>query len=277
MKIKKAVIAAAGFCTRFLPLSKAYPKELLPILSKPIIHLLIEELITAGIDKIFIVHQKGNDQTKKYFSRASFLEKYLKDNKKLGLLNRLNGLIENARITFVPQDESISYGSAAAILAAKKYIDSSFVYMYSDNVVLEKEPGHFLKSMIQLFEKENADAVVAAREISASELGRGGKLVLENEKIVRIDEKKSFSKDSSNLVQFGRFIFTPEIVRIIESQEINPSGELYLTDSISQLARGGKVFVKKESHKVLLNTGDVKHWLNANNAFYSFLGKKTFS
>src|SRR5574343_238852 len=133
-KITKCVIAAAGRGTIFLPVVKSYPKELVPILSKPNIQYLIEEAIGTGITEIAIVHRLGENTLEKYFSPDADLEKYLSDNNKLEYLDSLKNIWSKAKLTFIEQDPNLPYGTGSPLLTAKPFIgNDNFIYMYGDD------------------------------------------------------------------------------------------------------------------------------------------------
>ena len=135
MSVTKCVIAAAGRGTRFLPVVKSYPKELVPILSKPNIQYLIEEAIGAGITEIAIVHRLGENTLEKYFSPDSDLEKYLTDNNKLEYLDSLKNIWAKAKLTFIEQNPDLPYGTGSPLLSAKKFVGlDPFIYMYGDGL-----------------------------------------------------------------------------------------------------------------------------------------------
>ena len=145
MKIKKGVIAAAGRGTRFLPVVKGYPKELVPILDKPNIQYLVEEMVGAGIDEIAIIHRHGDNKIKKYFTPDPELEKFLKDSGKEEYLSSLKNLWKKVKVwKFIPQGRSLPYGNASPALAAKGFLGKDpFVFMFGDDMLIEDNPGDF--------------------------------------------------------------------------------------------------------------------------------------
>ena len=135
--ITKAVIAAAGRGTRFLPVVKSYPKELVPILSKPNIQYLIEEAIGAGVTEIAIIHRLGENSIEKYFSPDADLEAYLTQNNKLAYLDSLKAIWSKCKLTFIAQPANLPYGNGSPVLAAKEFIDADdFVYMFGDDLTV---------------------------------------------------------------------------------------------------------------------------------------------
>jgi UTP--glucose-1-phosphate uridylyltransferase len=176
--IKKAVITAAGRGTRFLPVVKSYPKELVPILSKPNIQYLIEEAIGAGITDIAIVVRPGENSIEKYFSPDPDLENYLTQNNKLAYLDSLKAISQKAKLTFIAQPADLPYGNGSPVIAAKDFIGSdNFVFMFGDDLVVEDVPGQYLSKMIATFEQHQASAVVSTQEMPTKEMKRYGAIV----------------------------------------------------------------------------------------------------
>jgi UTP--glucose-1-phosphate uridylyltransferase len=162
--IKKAVIAAAGRGTRFLPVVKTYPKELIAVLEKPNIQYLVEEAIGAGITEIAIVHRTGEDSIEKYFTPDQDLENYLIKNNKLNYLDSLKNIWSKAKITFIAQPLDLPYGNGSPLLAAKNFIDGQdFIYMFGDDLTLEPVPGQFLSRMIATYEQYHPAEVIAVK------------------------------------------------------------------------------------------------------------------
>ena len=146
MNITKAVIAAAGRGTRFLPVVKQYPKELIAILDKPQIQYLVEELIGAGITDICIVHRHGDPSIKRYFTPDPELENYLEKNQKETYLDSLRSIWSKVNFKFIPQPRHLPYGNASPVLAAKNFIQNDpFIYLFGDDITIETTPVATLK------------------------------------------------------------------------------------------------------------------------------------
>ena len=165
MKIKKAVIAAAGLGARFLPATKSVPKEMLPIIDAPIIHYLVKELVDSGIKEIIIVTRPGIKTFNDYFSRNKKLEDILKDTGKNELAEAIRSISKMAKIRVKPQDKSLPYGNGSPILAAKKYLnkDESFVYMFGDDMTLSEKP--VTQQLIDVYTEQNPKAILAVQEV----------------------------------------------------------------------------------------------------------------
>lgn len=269
-RVKKGVIAAAGRGTRFLPVTKAYPKELVPILEKPNIQYLVEELLAAGVEEIAIVHRHGNNQIKRYFSPDPELEEYLKTNQKEAFLESLRLIWKKARVLkFIPQSPKLPYGSASPILAAKSFLGQSpFVFMYGDDMVVEKKPGAYLKNLIKIFQQQsNVKVVAAASPVSWEEIDRYSSIKYKNGglpyQIDKVFEKLPRDQAPSNITLFGRFVVSPEIFSVIQKQTLS-KGELFFTDAVNALAQTGIVIGQPVKDAQWLTTGDPLRWLETN-------------
>lgn len=279
--IRKAVITAAGRGTRFLPVTKAYPKELLPILNKPIIQLLVEEVVAAGINQIAIVHLHGNPLIKHYFSPDLELERFLKQTGKEEVLEGLKELKRKIRdLRFIPQPRSLAYGTGAPVLAAKSFIgDEPFVYLYGDDLVLEPKTGQYLKSLIKTFQKYQALAVLGVQKLPWKEVVHYGTIKFSKKskipyRIAAIEERLPSNKAPSNFALFGRFVVAPQVIEILKDQKLSSYKELFFTDTITTLAQKSIVVAKPIKEGKWLTTGDPRRWLEANREFQKFQAKQ---
>jgi UTP--glucose-1-phosphate uridylyltransferase len=269
--IKKAVIAAAGRGTRFLPVVKAYPKELVPILSKPNIQYLIEEAIGAGITDIAIVIRSGETKIQNYFSKDVNLEKYLLENNKIEYLDSLKSIWSKAKLSFIVQPENLPYGTGSPLLAAKEFVGSDpFVYMYGDDLTIEPNAGQFLSKMIATFEKYQASEVIAVKDVGIEEINRYGSAQYINDpnypnRISAMLEKLPASEAPSTFAQGGRFVVTSKIFAILEQQGLSRDGELWFSDASNTLAKTEIVLTESFSKdENWITTGDPLRWLKAN-------------
>ncbi len=268
--IRKAVISAAGFGTRFLPTVKAYPKELLPILDKPNLQWVVEELIAAGIDQIMIIHRPDSVEQKKYFTPNKKLEDYLKANNKSAYLDSLRAIWQKAELFFMPQDPKLPYGNACPALTAEKWLNKEpFVYLFGDDLLLEKTPGEFVKKIITIFEKYQAAIVAGVQEVPWEEINRYGsvKYIL-NSKIPNqlegVLEKLPANEAPSNMAQFGRFVVSPRIFDVLEKQGLSRDNELWFADLENNMAKNDIVIAETVKNGQWLTTGDPLRWLRAN-------------
>jgi UTP--glucose-1-phosphate uridylyltransferase len=268
--IKKAIIAAAGRGTRFLPVVKSYPKELVPILSKPNIQYLIEEAIGAGITEIAIVIRHGEIKIQSYFSPDLELEKYLIDNNKTQYLDSLNFIQKKAKLTFIEQPITLPYGTGSPILAAKEFIgNDDFAYFYGDDFILELTPGQLLSKMIAKFDRYHASGVMAVQKVPLEELYRYGSVKYINDpqypdRMSEICEKLPSDQAPSNSVNIGRFIISNKILENIDINKLSKDKELWFTDALTQLAQTDAVLTQVTQDELWLTTGDPLRWLKAN-------------
>ena len=269
--ITKAVIAAAGRGTRFLPVVKSYPKELVPILSKPNIQYLIEEAIGAGVTEIAIVHRNGENSIEKYFSPDADLEAYLTQNNKLEYLDSLRAIWSKCKLTFIAQPTNLPYGNGSPVLAAKEFIGSSdFVYMFGDDLTVEPVPGQFLSKMIATFDQYKPSSVIAVKDVGKEEISRyGSAKYMEDPKyphrISAMLEKLPADQAPSTFAQGGRFVISNIIINNLEKQSTGLGNELWLADAQNNMAQNDIVLTQAfEGSEDWMTTGDPLRWLEAN-------------
>ncbi len=269
--ITKAVIAAAGRGTRFLPVVKSYPKELVPILAKPNIQYLIEEAIGAGITDIAIIHRLGENSIEKYFSPDADLESYLVQNNKLEYLDSLKAIWSKAKLTFIAQPADLPYGNGSPILAAKEFIGSDdFVYMFGDDLTVEPIPGQFLSRMITTFGQYNPSAVIAVKDVGPEEISRyGSAQYIEDanypHRISAMLEKLPADQAPSTFGQGGRFILSNKVISLLSTQSTGIGNELWLADANNNMAKNDVVLTQAfEGQEDWMTTGDPLRWLQAN-------------
>ena len=269
--ISKAVIAAAGRGTRFLPVVKSYPKELVPILSKPNIQYLIEEAVGAGITKIAIIIRHGETKIQQYFSPDTDLEKYLTENKKLEYLDSLKNVWSKAKLTFIQQPTNLPYGTGSPLLAAKEFVGQDpFIYMYGDDLTVEPVTGQFLAKMIATFDQYQPDEIIGVKDVGPNEIAHYGSAQYFDDpkypnRISAMLEKLPADQAPSTMAQGGRFLVTPKIFPLLETQGLSRDGELWFTDASNSLAKQGVVLTQAfENNENWLTTGDPLRWLEAN-------------
>lgn len=265
-KIKKAVIAAAGYGTRFLPATKVQPKELLPIVDKPILQYLVEEAVASGIEDIIIVTRAGTQAVEDHFDSSLELENYLQMQEKLDKLEETRRIPNLANFVYVRQKRNYPYGNATPLLCVKNLIDDdeAFVYMFGDDLIKSEVPG-----VLQLIKvrEQHADAfVVAVQEVPKKELNRYGIVKLksgtkENE-FEYIVEKPDIDKAPSNLAQDGRFILDYRIYWILENLKVGKENELWLADALREAAKQFKVLAHPLDGS-WITTGDPLRYMQA--------------
>lgn len=241
-KVKKAIIPAAGLGTRFLPVTKAMPKEMLPILDKPTIQYIVEEAIESGIEDIIIVTGKGKRAIEDHFDHNYELEQNLLQKEKYDLLEKVNKT-SNIDLHYIRQKEPKGLGHA--VWCARKFIgDEPFAVLLGDDIVQAETPG--LKQLILQFEKKQA-SVVGVQTVPEEETERYG-IVDPGEKegrlyeVHKFVEKPKLGTAPSNLAIMGRYVFTPEIFKYLDMHKIGAGGEIQLTDAIQMLNEEQKVY-----------------------------------
>ncbi|NBD24215.1 UTP--glucose-1-phosphate uridylyltransferase GalU [Paenibacillus glycinis] len=243
MRIKKAIIPAAGLGTRFLPATKAMPKEMLPIVDKPTIQYIVEEAVASGIEDIIIVTGKGKRAIEDHFDNSFELEKNLKEKGKLTLLEEVQRSTHMADIHYIRQKEPKGLGHA--IWCARKFIGNEpFAVLLGDDIVVSEKPC--LQQLIDLYERYRV-SVIGVQPVPNEFVSRygilDGTLVEKNvTRVTRLVEKPSIAEAPSNLAILGRYILTPRIFDILENQSSGAGGEIQLTDAISTLNMAEAVY-----------------------------------
>ena len=236
MKIRKAIIPAAGLGTRFLPATKAMPKEMLPIVNKPTIQYIVEEAIESGIEDILIVTGKGKRAIEDHFDHSFELENTLYEKGKFDLLEEVQKSSKLVDIHYIRQKEPKGLGHA--VWCARKFIGNEpFAVLLGDDIVRADTPC--LKQLMNQYERYNA-TILGVQQVADSEVSRYGIIDANSvgERFYSVNsliEKPSQSEAPSNLAIMGRYILTPKIFEILERQESGAGGEIQLTDAMAKL------------------------------------------
>ena len=262
----KGIVTIAGFGTRFLPASKAVPKEMFPIAGVPLIQHHVESLVAAGIDEIIVVVREGGDIVQKHFAPDVGLERHLEASGKGELLARVRRLSRLADIVTVRQPESLPYGNAAPALAARPWLTPGepFYYMFGDDIILADVPVP--QQLMDAFQKYQPAAVMATQWVPDSETHLYGCIELKpgSENIMaRIVEKPAPGTQPSNWVQIGHFVLTPELYDVLHGSETGLGDELWLADAMDRLAQRATVIVQPIEGKWMA-AGDPLRQLKAN-------------
>lgn len=242
-KVRKAIIPAAGLGTRFLPATKAMPKEMLPIVDKPTIQYIVEEAIASGIEDIIIVTGKGKRAIEDHFDYAHELESNLLEKGKMSLLEKVQYSSNLADIHYIRQKEPKGLGHA--VWCAKSFIgDEPFAVLLGDDIVQGDTPC--LKQLIDQYEETHA-SVIGVQTVPENETDRYGIVdpgMAEGRRyqVNNFVEKPKLGTAPSNLAIMGRYVFTPEIFKFLETQQVGAGGEIQLTDAIQQLNEIQRVF-----------------------------------
>ncbi|RYI28784.1 UTP--glucose-1-phosphate uridylyltransferase GalU [Bacillus infantis] len=242
-KVRKAIIPAAGLGTRFLPATKAMPKEMLPIVDKPTIQYIVEEAIAAGIEDIIIVTGKGKRAIEDHFDFAPELEQNLLEKGKMELLDKVNYSSNLADIHYIRQKEPKGLGHA--VWCARNFIgDEPFAVLLGDDIVQSETPC--LKQLINQYENTHS-SVIGVQTVPESETHRYGIVdpSVQDGRRYQVEtfvEKPAKGTAPSNLAIMGRYILTPEIFMFLDQQEKGTGGEIQLTDAIQKLNQTQRVF-----------------------------------
>ncbi|MCA0756498.1 UTP--glucose-1-phosphate uridylyltransferase GalU [Paenibacillus sp. N4] len=243
MKVRKAIIPAAGLGTRFLPATKAMPKEMLPIVDKPTIQYIVEEAVESGIEDIIIVTGKGKRAIEDHFDNSFELEQNLLEKGKIELLNEVQKSSKMVDIHYIRQKEARGLGHA--IWCARKFIGNEpFAVLLGDDIVQAKKPC--LKQLIEQYDRYTS-SVIGVQCVPENEVSRYG--VVDGKEINNrlfsvsgLVEKPKKEDAPSTIAIMGRYILSPSIFKILENQQPGAGGEIQLTDAIAQLNRMETVY-----------------------------------
>ena len=237
-KIRKAVFPAAGLGTRFLPATKASPKEMLPLVDKPLIQYVVEEAVASGIEAILIVTGRDKNAIEDHFDISFELEHLLRERGKTELLKQVRAVSELARISYVRQREALGLGHA--ILQGRDFVGNEpFAVMLADDIVDAEIPA--LKQMLRVYERFDAP-VIGTMRVAGEAISRFGVLDAEeiDEGVFRVRdmvEKPPFAEAPSDLAIIGRYILTPDIFPEIERTPRGAGGEIQITDAMRALLK----------------------------------------
>ena len=241
--VTKAVITAAGRGTRFLPVTKSIPKEMLPVVDKPSIQYVVEEAVAAGLTDILIVTARGKHAIEDHFDQNVELELFLSQRDKLEQRDELRALDDLAHIHYVRQTEQLGLGHAVG-LARDHVGDEPFAVLLGDDIMVDE--ATLLRSMLDVHDREQG-SVLALLEVTPAEIASLGCAEIEPltpdlGRVRSIVEKPDPAEAPSNLAVIGRYVFTPEIFDALDRITTGVGGELQLTDAIALLLEGSSVF-----------------------------------
>ena len=260
--IKKAVIPAAGFGTRLLPITKAKPKEMLTVVGKPIIQYVIEDLADANVNNILIITGKGKSAIENHFDRNFELEDKLKNSGKQELLDMIRKIDNLANIFYTRQKEQKGLGDA--IYCGKEFVGNEyFIAMVGDTIY----SGNVVKKMLEVYDKYKCSVIVLERVpkemvykygvISGKEIEKG---IFEIDDLV---EKPAVEEAPSNLIITGAYLLSPKIFKHLENTKVGKGGEIQLTDAMKSLLSEEKIIGVEINYK-RYDIGDIEGWLKAN-------------
>ena len=245
MRVRKAVFPAAGLGTRFLPATKAQPKEMLPIVDKPIIQYGVEEALAAGCDQIIIVTGRGKSAIEDHFDVSYELEKMLEERKKTDLLTIVRQISDMIHVAYVRQKEAMGLGHA--VLMARELVGNEpFAVLLADDVIDANPPC--LKQMIDQF-SQTQSSIIATQQVDGPAISSYGVIdatpVKGNDRLFEVSnmvEKPRLAEAPSNLAIIGRYILTPTIFDVLDKTPLGTGGELQLTDAMRLLLKQEKIF-----------------------------------
>jgi UTP--glucose-1-phosphate uridylyltransferase len=269
--IKKCLFPAAGYGTRFLPATKATPKEMLPILTKPLIQYGVEEAVDAGINTMAIITGRGKRAIEDHFDISYELEHQIKGGSKECLLDDIRTLISNCTFSYTRQIEMKGLGHA--ILTGETLIgNEAFAVVLADDLCTNDSEG-ILKQMIEVYERYQC-SIVAIEEVPKNETDKygiiSGTLVDSTDDIYRVTdmvEKPSPEEAPTNMAIIGRYILTPDIFNILKDTKPGKGGEIQITDALLEQAKKGQVIAYKFKGK-RFDCGSIDGFVKATNYFY---------
>ncbi|MFY9295770.1 MAG: UTP--glucose-1-phosphate uridylyltransferase GalU [Caldicoprobacterales bacterium] len=267
MKIRKAVIPAAGLGTRFLPATKAQPKEMLPILDKPALQYIVEEIVDAGIEEILIITGRNKESIENHFDKSIELELELENKKEFKLLEDMRRISSMAKIHYIRQREPLGLGHA--IYCAKTFVgDEAFAVLLGDDIVYSHKPC--IGQMMEIYERYRT-SILGVKKMERDMLCKYGNLQGEmvDDRIYKVKnliEKPRMEEIYSNIAVLGRYIITPSIFDILENLKPGRGGEIQLTDGLNKLAQVEPIYAYK-FEGIRYDIGDKQGFLEANIEF----------
>ena len=274
--IQKCLFPVAGYGTRFLPATKAIPKEMLPILTKPLIQYGVEEAMSAGMTTIVIVTNKYKQAIKNHFEPHADIEASIKGIAKESLLDEVNHVSKQCDFTYIEQQQMLGLGHA--IYTGKLLIgDEAFAIILPDDLCTN-DGDSVLTQMTRIFNQHPDCCIVAIEEVPMSEVDKygviDGNLINDSTNVYRVDsmvEKPTPAEAPTNLAIIGRYILTPEIFDVLENTAPDKNGEIQITDALMTLAKQGKVIAYKFQGE-RFDCGSVRGFVAANNYFANIEG-----
>jgi UTP--glucose-1-phosphate uridylyltransferase len=266
VRVRKAVLPAAGFGTRFLPATKAIPKEMIPLVDRPIIQYAVEEAVASGIEQIVIVIASGRSSIEEHFDSHPALERWLEERGEIDLLRAVRRISEIGTIAFVHQKEQLGLGHV--VLMAKELVgDEPFAVLLSDDVMVNPGGTPVTRQLIDQYTAHRG-SVIAVQRVPHDAVSRYGIVapVHEEGRLVEISdlvEKPSVAEAPSDLAVLGRYILTPRIFDKLEMTPRGAGGEIQLTDAIRALTREQPVFGYR-FEGIRHDAGTRLGWLQAN-------------
>lgn len=275
MKVNTAVITAAGFGTRFLPIVKEIPKEMLPIIDKPIIQYVVEECLDAGLEKIIIVVRQGNNVINNYFNKSvPEVRDLLASVGKEQRFQEVDRLMTYKGIEIITQRTDLPYGNGSPVLTAKPYLEVGrpFIVLFADDLVLAKSRSGAAQ-LLDYFEANDVDGVIAAQKVPLDKVNKYGIIKTKeeiDEKHGQVDiivEKPETDNTPSDLATYGRYVLPYKVLDYLSEVHTGIDDELWLADANHQVAQNGKLMYKVVDGE-WYTTGDPVNYFEALTRFY---------
>ena len=266
-KIRKAIITDAGFASRYLPITKTIPKAMLPLGNRPIMQLVVEECVEAGIEEIIIVATpEGKPIYEDYFNNSvNRIRKQLASQGKEDRYAPVQHVLDYPKIVVITQDPALPYGNGSPIASAKDFLknEEAFLALYSDDVVFGEEGA--AKALVQAFEKNpEAEAIIGVQEVQGKEIEKYGsvKFKADGESVETVIEKPKFENAPSQLASYGRYLLKPSVFEFLNPDETGKDGELWTADAVDKLSKRAKVLTAR-AKGIWWTTGDPENYFMA--------------
>ena len=269
--VKHCLFPVAGFGTRFLPVTKIVPKELLPVLEKPLIQYAIDEAYGSGMSEMILIINEHKIAIKKYFEPFPYLESLISSSPKIDKLDCINNITKNCNLNFVNQTEMLGLGHA--ILQGKDVIGNNPFAVVLPDDLCHNEDQLVMNQMCELFKENKDKCIVAVEEVNIKDVVKYGVISFKSSSnnVFQVDdmiEKPSPDVAPSNLAIIGRYILTPDIFEILEQTKPDQNGEIQITNALKELAKIGKVIAYKFKGR-RIDCGSVEGFIEANILFSS--------
>ncbi|MCL2094829.1 sugar phosphate nucleotidyltransferase [Candidatus Saccharibacteria bacterium] len=271
-----AVISDAGFASRFLPITKTIPKAMIPLGAKPVMQLVVEECVEAGIKKIIIVStREGKSIYEDYFqSGAEHVAKLLESQGKAKRFAPVREVLAMADVTVIEQDPSLPYGNGSPFKSAEPYLPEgeAFLGLYSDDVVLGGSGA--VKALMKKFEEApDADAIIAVQEVEGAEIEKYGSVEFQagTEQLKRLIEKPKQEEAPSQLASYGRYLLTDKVFQYLTPRHTGKDAELWTADAIDAIVQAGGKVLTAQAEGTWHTTGDPQGYFEAMKVY---LGEK---
>ncbi len=270
MSVTQAVIAAAGLGTRLLPATKALPKELFPIVDRPVLHYILDEVLASGFQKVIVVTRQTNSPIEEYFrcieghaSLSGGQETTVNSAKTFGWAG------QQVELLFVPQPSTLPYGNGSPLLAARALLgDEPFAYLFGDDLVLSQRPC--LQQLLTVFEQHRPAAVLACQEVSEAETKLYGIVEPKADRhpleVKSIVEKPAPPAAPSRLALLGRFVLTPKVLEHLEQLDVRSGSELWLSGALDALCKHSQV-IAHPIEGTWFPVGDPLNYVMANSVY----------